>query len=253
MGNGDRVQIALQLYTVRDETGRDFAGTVRQVAAIGYRAVEFAGYGGLTPEQMAALLRVTGLTAAATHVSLEALERDLPHQLEYCQAIGCTYLVLPGVPEDQRGGDDLHRLADRFNQIGRRCANQGIHFAYHNHDHEFALHGGRTHIETMLAETDAEIVSFELDVYWAAHAGTDPAIFLRRYTARIPLLHFKDRAKDGGFAEVGDGDLNLAALYTLAAELEVRWCIVENDAPSLPSLESARRSWQNLQAMRAAT
>ena len=43
----ERDPIALELYTVRDRLKDDFAGTVRQVAEMGYPAVEFAGYTGM--------------------------------------------------------------------------------------------------------------------------------------------------------------------------------------------------------------
>ncbi|MGZ3716499.1 MAG: sugar phosphate isomerase/epimerase family protein, partial [Ktedonobacterales bacterium] len=126
--------VALQLYTVRDETARDFAGTVRRVAEIGYPAVEFAGYGGLTPEQMVALLSETRLRAASTHVGLDALESDLDQQLDYCSAINCTHLVLPWLAAEYRTGEAFRALAPRLDHIGRRCADRGISLVYHNHD-----------------------------------------------------------------------------------------------------------------------
>lgn len=244
-----RVPVALELYTVRDRTARNYAGTLRDVAALGYRAVEFAGYGGLSADELTALLHETGLTAAATHVSLDKLESDLRREIEFCQAIACSYLVLPGVPTEFHNVAGLHRLAERLNAIGRQCVEQGVHFGYHNHDWEFASYDEQFGLDIMLAETDSTTVGFEFDVYWAAHAGVDPDRFLRRNAGRIPLLHLKDRAPDGGFTEVGDGDLKLDALYALASDVGVEWCIVENDAPTLDSLESARRSLTNLQAM----
>ncbi|TMF49984.1 MAG: sugar phosphate isomerase/epimerase, partial [Chloroflexi bacterium] len=68
------MQVALELYTVRDETARDFAGTLRRVAQIGYRGVEFAGYGNLTAQEMSALLAETGLLPVSTHLGLDALQ-----------------------------------------------------------------------------------------------------------------------------------------------------------------------------------
>src|SRR5579875_3797458 len=64
-------QVALQLYTVRDETGRDFAGTLRQVAEMGYAGVEFAGYGDLSAQAMRSLLAETGLQAVGSHVGMD--------------------------------------------------------------------------------------------------------------------------------------------------------------------------------------
>ena len=78
--------IALQLYTVRDETARDFAGTLRRVAALGYKAVEFAGYGGLSSDDMKGLLAETGLAAASTHVGLDRLAHTPDDEIAYCAA-----------------------------------------------------------------------------------------------------------------------------------------------------------------------
>lgn len=247
-----QIPVALQLYTVRDETARDFAGTVRRVAEIGYPAVEFAGYGGLTPEQLAALLSETGLRAASTHVALDALEGNLDQQLDYCNAINCTHLVLPWLAVEYRTGEAFKALAPRLNDFGRRCADRGISFAYHNHDFEFAAspsEGGKTLLDVLRDGTDAELVGFEVDVYWAAFAGVDPVELLGRYAGRVRLVHLKDLGADRGFAEVGDGTLDIRGICAAAEAAGARWLIVENDAPRMPSLESARRSLENLRSM----
>ncbi len=244
--------IALQLYTVRDETARDYAGTLRRVAGLGYQAVELAGYGGLTGDELTALLAETGLRAASTHVGLAALQADLQREIDYCRAIGCAYLVMPGLPAEQHNAASLRALAPFFDECGRRCREHGVTFCYHNHDWEFARDGGEGGsflLDVLLDGTDPASVALELDVYWAAYAGVDPDVYLRRRAGRVPLVHLKDMAPDRGFAEVGDGTLGLQALLTTAREAGARWYIVENDAPRLPSLESARRSLENLRAM----
>lgn len=246
-----QIPVALQLYTVRDETARDFAGTLRRVAEIGYSAVEFAGYGGLTPEQLAELLRETGLRAASTHVALDALEGDLDQQIDYCSAIGCASMVLPWLAEEYRTGEAFRALAPRLDHIGRRCSDRGISLAYHNHDFEFAPAGedGRTLLDTLRDGTDATLVGFEVDVYWAAFAGVEPVELLGHYAGRVRLVHLKDLGADRGFAEVGDGTLDIRGICAAAETAGARWLIVENDAPRMPSLESARRSLENLRGM----
>ena len=246
------IPVALQLYTVRDETARDFAGTLRRVAEIGYPAVEFAGYGDHTPEQLAALLRETGLRAASAHVALDALEHNLDQQLEYCSATGCGHMVLPWLAGEYRTAEAFRALAPKLNDIGRRCAEQGITFAYHNHDFEFAVSpsgGEKTLLDVLRESTDPALVGFEVDVYWAAFAGIDPIELLERYTGRVRLIHLKDMGTDRGFAEVGDGTLDIRGICAAAAREDVSWLIVENDAPRMPSLESARRSLENLRSM----
>ena len=242
----DTTHTALQLYTVRDETARDFVGTVRKVAALGYQGVEFAGYGSLTAQEMKALLTETGLRAVSTHVALHALEQDLAKEIAYCQDIGCSFLVLPWLAPDLRTNETFHQLAPRLNAFGRQCQDAGIVFAYHNHDFEFVQHNGTTLMDTLLTHTDSSLVKFELDAYWAAYAGVDPLAFLQQYTGRIPLVHLKDMTPERTFAEVGDGTLNLAHLIEVARASGTQEFIVENDAPALPSLESAKRSLENI-------
>ncbi|MGH2345334.1 MAG: sugar phosphate isomerase/epimerase family protein, partial [Chloroflexota bacterium] len=139
--------VALELYTVRDETARDFAGTVRRVAALGYPAVEFAGYGDLDAARMRDLLTETGMRAAATHVGLAALESDLDREITYCLTLGCSHLILPWLPPEQRSSAFFGTLTPRLNEFGRRCQAAGIRFGYHNHDFEFQLEDGVTLLE----------------------------------------------------------------------------------------------------------
>ena len=244
--------IALELYTVRDETARDFVGTIRKVAEMGYPAVEFAGYGGLSEQEMVALLQETGLKVASTHVPLTAIERDIEKEIAYCRAIGCSYLIAPWLPPEQRTGENFRELATRFNTYGRRCREQGINFGYHNHDFEFAQYEGTYLLDYLIEHTDPQNVIIELDVYWAAYAGVDPSNYLRQHAGRIPIVHMKDMTPQRTFTEVGDGILHLEQVYQAAQQSGCQWYVVENDQPAIPSLESARRSLQNLQRIVAA-
>jgi sugar phosphate isomerase/epimerase len=240
--------IALELYTVRDRLKEDFVGTIRQVARLGYPAVEFAGYGGLSAPEMASLLRETELQAAGTHVSLEALRTNPDEQIAYCGEIGCPYLIVPGIPTAEQREDSLPSLAAELNEIGRRCRREGIFFGYHNHDFEFREAGGRF-LERLMAETDPQAVTFELDVYWAAYAGRDPIDFLRQHGDRISILHMKDMDAERRYTEVGEGTLDMAALCAAGQEVGIRWYVVEHDEPRIPSLESAGISLRNLRSL----
>lgn len=245
----EQVPIALQLYTVRDELQKDFAGTVRKVAEIGYPAVEFAGYGGLSAAEMASLLRETGLQASSTHVSLDAVRDDLDGQIAYCREIGCRFMFLAWLAPDERGGSRLGALARQLDEAGRRCREAGISFGYHNHDFELEQVDGKPLLERLMEETSPERVTFELDVYWTAFAGVDPAAFLERHRDRISLLHMKDMDAERRYTEVGEGTLDIAGICRLGQEIGVRWYVVEHDAPTMPSLQSARVSLENLRSI----
>ncbi|HVB20899.1 MAG TPA: sugar phosphate isomerase/epimerase [Ktedonobacteraceae bacterium] len=236
------LQVALELYTVRDETSRDFAGTLRRVAQLGYAGVEFAGYGNLTTAEMAALLAETGLHAVSTHLRLDALQGlQLDEAMRYCKDIDCAIIVLPSLPHEWRTLAGIQALAPQLNTIGQRCQEHGITFGYHNHDFEFTRVDGMYLLDHLLQLTDSSLVKIELDMYWAAYAGVDPVAYLQTHAERIALIHLKDMAADRSMTEVGKGILDMQAVCAFA-EAHGLWGIVEHDHPELPSLESARIS-----------
>jgi sugar phosphate isomerase/epimerase len=241
------MQVGLQLYTVRDQTAQDFKGTIRKVAQLGYQGVEFAGYGDLSAEELRGLLQETGLKVAGSHVGYHLLQADSAREIEYCRQIGCPYLIVPYMSrEDLNDTERLLAFAKQMNEYGKRCHEAGITLAYHNHNHEFEKLNGSYLLDILAENTDPELVKLELDTYWVAFAGVDPKAYLQQHTGRVPLVHLKDMTAERTFAEVGDGTLDILGYYTTAKEVGAAWYIVENDAPTIPSLESAERSFGNL-------
>ncbi|MBE3558263.1 MAG: sugar phosphate isomerase/epimerase [Ktedonobacteraceae bacterium] len=238
--------VGLQLYTVRDQTAQDFKRTLQSVGEIGYDGVEFAGYGGISSKEMAACLADFNLRALGAHVGLPALEADIERELNYCLDIGCTHLIIPSLERKWCSAEGFRAIAPRLNEVGRRCQERGITLCYHNHDFEFAREDGKYLLDILLDATDAALVRLELDVYWAAYAGADPVAYLRRHAERVSFIHVKDMTASRTFTEVGDGILDIAGYCAAAAESGTRFLIVENDLPQIPSLESARRSHENL-------
>jgi sugar phosphate isomerase/epimerase len=235
-------QVALELYTVRDETKRDFEGTLRRVAQMGYAGVEFAGYGNLSAQAMDTLLAETGLKVAGTHVGLDSLTAEqLDASIRYCRVISCPVMVLPSLPQAWRTLEGIRALGPQLNSIGQRCRDEGIDFGYHNHDFEFTRIEGRTLLEHLLEITDPGLVKIELDVYWAAYAGHDPLALLNELGERVALIHFKDMLPDRSMTEVGKGVLDMQSITAFAQHHNL-WAVVEHDHPALPSLESARIS-----------
>ena len=242
----NKLQVALELYTVRDETKRDFAGTLRRVAQIGYAGVEFAGYGNLIAQEMSALLAETGLLVAGTHLALDALQGpELDASIRYCQDIDCSCIVLPSLPNKWRTPEGMRALAPQLNAIGQRCQEHGITFGYHNHDFEFARVNGGYLLDTLLSATDPSLVKIELDVYWAAYAGVDPLAYLQMLGDRVVIIHLKDMSPNRSMTEVGKGILDMQGICAFAKSHGL-WGVVENDYPQMSSLESAKISLEYL-------
>lgn len=235
-------QIAVQLYTVRAETARDLAGTLREVSAAGYRAVELAGLPPVPPEALRDLLAEEQLQPVASHESLESLRADLGAVLGRMSVVGCPLVIVPWMPEAERSTSaDVKRLATELGEIARACADRGIRLGYHNHAFEFAPLDGTTIWDVLLDGLPPE-VELEVDVYWAAIGDHDPAEVIRSAGDRVGLLHMKDVAagSDRGDVTPGDGILPWADIVAAATEHDVAWYVVEEDNPKDAFAEIAR-------------
>ena len=231
----------VQLWTVDAELRRDFGGTLRRLAEIGYRRVEAAGWYGRTPAAFRAACDAAGLVCDSAHVALAELVAEPQRVIDAAGVIGLRYVVAPS-PLPPAGGamsrDDWRRTAAALERAGEAMTAAGLLFAYHNHRDEFADHGGRLGFDEILA-TPPRHVRLELDVGWATVAGEDPAALIRRHGERVMLLHAKDVTAAGGFAELGRGVIDWPAVFRAARQAGVRGWYVEQDPPhARPVLES---------------
>ncbi|MDP9309473.1 MAG: sugar phosphate isomerase/epimerase [Chloroflexota bacterium] len=242
-------QVGVQLYTLRSLTETDMLGTLRQLAEIGYRGVELAGFGNSTAGEIRATLDELGMRAIAAHIRIDRLEQEADAVLDELQTLGCEYAVVPWIGEGERSSlEAVRSLAARLNRIGQQFQASGIRLAYHNHQFEFAPLDNTTMWHTLVAETDPALVDFELDLYWVVVGGYDPVELLQQYGERITLAHLKDRSHgpDGTFAPVGTGSLPFPAI--IAAAQQTRWFIVEQDTSDAP-LDDVRTSFRNVQQL----
>ena len=246
------IPIALQLYTVREEAARDFPGTLRQVADIGYAGVELAGYGGMEVGALRERLKSLGLAVAGSHVALARLETDLGNVIADCYTLECETVVCPVLPAEQRNEQGFRALARTLNVIGGTLHTHGLAFCYHNHAFEFetTIDGQRAY-DWLIANTNPAYVGLEIDVYWLRKAGHDPAAYLHKNAGRIPLVHLKDMTADAEqtFAPVGTGAIDFAPIFAAAELGGAAWYIVEQDRSAGTAIEAARTSWENLRAM----
>ncbi|OES46689.1 sugar phosphate isomerase/epimerase family protein [Domibacillus iocasae] len=232
------IPVAVQLFTLREESEKDFAGTLKKVAELGYAGVEFAGFCGLSASEVKALLDEYGLKAASSHISLDQIKNNLPQVIEEQKVIGSRYIVCPYLLPEQRNEADYQALLLILKEAEEECQKEGITLCYHNHDFELEkLADGRTALQTILDETKT---AAEFDIYWLTKAGEQPVDWIKRYAGRTPLIHLKDMTTDNEqfFAELGTGGVNLEAVFEAAEGTNVEWWIVEQDMTKRTPFES---------------
>ena len=228
--------IGLQLYTVRDLMQRDVEYTLRQVAGIGYREVEFAGLFDKKPDKVADWLRKYGLTSPSSHIPLGQLTGSLQGVVDQVQALGNAYVVCPSVDASRaKDPDGWRRVAADFNRVGESLQRVGLRLAFHNHDAEFRpLPSGELPYDILLGECDPRLVKMEMDLFWITKGGKDPLAYFAKWPGRFPLVHVKDMAGAGTMANVGQGHIDWMRIFAKRREAGIEHFFVEHDNPTSP-------------------
>lgn len=232
-GAENDLPIGIQLYTVREKLAKDFKGTLKKVAKIGYKNFEFAGYGGMEAADLVSFLDEIGAKTCGTHEGYEGFLKNVDHLIEFNRTLGTPYIVVPSMPGRVRGAgvDEIKRFADNLNKFGYKVKQAGMQLAYHNHYFEFKkVDGDKTIWDVLFTEADADMVKAEIDVAWIYKGGVDPVAHLDKWGDRIKLLHMKDLdAAKKQTMPVGEGVIDLKAVVNKAKEIGVDWYIVEQD------------------------
>jgi sugar phosphate isomerase/epimerase len=247
----DLDKIGLQLYTVRSQMQLTVERTLFEVAKIGYREVEFAGYFNRPPRAIKQLLDRNGLEAPSAHVALSDMRGGWFRKLEEAEEMGHKWLVIPWLAETDRNSlDAIKRTAETLNKAAEDAKTYKIRIAYHNHDFEFTEVEGRVMFDVLLEETDPKLVDVELDLYWITKAGRDPFEYFARWPGRFPLVHVKDSAGAPGHAmtEVGKGTIDFAKLFATRKTSGMKHFFVEHDNPADP-MASVATSYRYLKAL----
>lgn len=264
-----KLPIGIQLYSVRDAMEKDFAGTIKALAEMGYDQVEFAGIFGKSAEEVKAICAEAGVTPISAHVGLNVVLPDIEGVVKTYAEIGCKYMVIPWAEgKVLPGGDEYAQFLENIKKIAAELRKYGMKLGYHNHDFEFVKIDGKNKLDILYADTDPADLQTQIDTCWAKVGGENPAEYVKKYTGRAPLVHIKDFVGeksnnmygliDGGKAEevnekpavpfelrpVGYGVQDVAAIIAAAEAAGAESVIVEQDQPSMDKtpMECAKMS-----------
>lgn len=244
-----RGDYGLQLYSLRHQLPGHLDRVLDWVYRIGYREVEPLGYYGATPAELRKALDRAGLRCTSAHFDASVFERKFDALVKICHTLGASYAICSSFAWQRRyqlTPADMRREAGRFNGWARRLRSHGLRFGYHNHDFDFRVVNGRPLYDRLLEHSEPGLVDFEMDIFWVARGGQDPAAYLKRFPRRFRLMHLKDmrrgtpegfhtlKTADNASVALGRGVLDLPAILRAAAAAGVQHYYVEDESPQAP-------------------
>lgn len=248
-------QLSVQLWSVKDAVAQDFEGTLKQLKAMGFQGVEFAGNFGAYANDakgLKAFLDKTGLKASAAHVPFEKLSAaNFDATVAFYKAIDCKYLI---IPMDKRAftTEGAKAVAADLAAIQKKLAPLGMHTGYHNHEGEMLGEMGQTPWDVIGTHTASDVV-LQQDVGWTEVAGKDPIAFIKAYPGRTITTHYKASAPKPGNPEhpiIGQDTTDWKALInankTYGGTL---WLVVEQESypEGMTPMQSVEASLKGLQ------
>jgi sugar phosphate isomerase/epimerase len=274
MANALGLPIGLQLYSVRNMLPKDYEGTLKQLAALGYQEVEAAGFFNHTAVDVKRAMNQAKLRCVSAHYSLKDLLGQLDATIQFGKTLGLDYIVCsspwfkePARVRDPGSGaarewmtlDDWKWNAEQLNRVGEQINATGMNFAYHNHTPEFRSENGVMFYDELLRLTDPGKVAMELDCGWATVAGQKPADLLTRYRDRIKMLHIKDfkltptttPANAPPSTELGRGTIDYHPIFAAAKKADIKHVFVEQEEFDMPPMEALRIDADYMRALSA--
>lgn len=233
------------MYSLRNQIKEHGVEEVlKMVAKAGYSCVEFAGFYGLTPKEMKALLDKYHLEGISAHINID----EIIPQLDYIDEIGIKSVYIPWM-----SGDDLKNnmdaLVEQIKTVKKELDKRGVVFGYHNHDQEYK--NGEDLVKQLLDKTEG--FYSEIDTYWVKMAGLDPVEKMKEYGDRLKCLHIKELKTVGVKTDpnpvVGEGCVGFKEIFDLGNKMGIQLAILEVEGFPCEPAEYLKRSYENMKKL----
>jgi len=237
--------IGCQTYPVRQALGKDFPGTLKELAGIGYKAIEMcspagyakAGYGPLASlkgSEIKQTIQAAGLHCESSHFNFRELKDNLDERIAWAKAVGLKQMVCStfGVKPDAPLAD-WSRAADELNKIAEQVHKAGLALGFHNHNFEFAKVDGVLVYDHLMSRLAAKLVRMQFKVS-VIGLGYEAATYFKKYPGRFISIHLQDwSAAEKKQVPIGKGMVDWPALFRAAKIAGVKNYFVELDLDAL--------------------
>ncbi|SFF86152.1 Sugar phosphate isomerase/epimerase [Salegentibacter agarivorans] len=254
----EKESLGIQLYSLRDTISQNPKKILRKLANIGFNEIETYGYNdgkfwGLSVAELKEELTKNNLTSPSGHYDGNSLIKgdfeNFKEIISVARELDQKYIIIPSIAENLRKSkSDYLNIAEKFNEAGEICKSAGITLAYHNHAFEFKRMDDSTGYEILINNTDKNMVTFEMDIYWVVRGGHDPISLFQKYPGRFKLWHVKDMHKENPElnTEIGNGNINYKEIFNNAKVSGVEHYILEQENFEMPEFKSLNKSYNHL-------
>lgn len=235
------MKFAVQLYSLREhiKCGNDLLKILEEVKKIGFDGVEFAGFFGLSAEELKAKLDELGLVCVGMHMGLDDFREDkFDATMKFVKTLGAKTAGIGGANTETETA--LEEVLSVMGNADKKAQEQGVKVYFHNHTHEFEEPLFAT-VPGTIFERIRDACHVQIDTYWSFHAGMDNYKLITENKDRIVHLHIKDGVGDLPKA-LGEGNNKLDVVVKAAKECGIEWLILENDDPVPDGISDVTRS-----------
>ncbi len=247
--------IGCQTYPVREMLGKDFGGTLKQIAGIGYKSIEMcsppgyekSGYGalvGMKAADMKQTIHGAGLKCESCHYQFRELKEKLDERMAFAKELGLKQMVVAslGMPKTAKMADWM-KACEELNGIGAKTQKADLQTVFHNHEGEFAQLEGALIYDKMLGALDGKLVKMQFQVS-VISLGFEAATYFEKYPGRFASIHLQDwSATEKKTVAIGKGVVDWKKLFGAAKKggvknyfVEVGWELMKESYPFLHGL-----------------
>ena len=220
--------IGCQTWPVREMIAKDFPGTLKQLAAAGFKSIEMCspvgyddnGFGGLVKYKGAELKKIindAGLTCVSSHFGLDELRKNQDDRIAWATDLGLTQMLVASLDGPKKPTmDDVKRAADEYNKMGEKAAKAGIQQGLHNETFETSRVDGKRTYDVLFELLDPKLVKFQFQVSTISE-GFDATEYFNKYPGRFVSMHVQGwSATEKKIVPVGKGTLDWKKIFTAA-------------------------------------
>jgi sugar phosphate isomerase/epimerase len=201
--NSVKMPLGFQVWTVKDRLVKDFPGTLKMMAGLGYKSLEMcsppgyesSGFGPLMKlkaKEMKKIINNAGLICKSSHYGMDELRNHLDERIQFAAESGQTQMIMSsfGLSEKTTMSDWL-KSADELNKMGEKTKKAGIQMGYHNHHTEFQKIDGILIYDTLMNQFDPEYVKMQFQVA-VISIGYKASTYFTKHPGRFISAHLAD-------------------------------------------------------------